>query len=131
MAAESGGRRPTVLVVDDDVSSARAVAHALSDDYDVWVAQDGVEGLVAARTIHPDLVITDVMMPKLDGFRMVRQMREGMSPSPAVIFLTARDTPLDAIQGSLVGAVRYLAKPVSLDALADEVRAVLREGSAA
>ena len=132
METFSSGRAPRarILLVDDDVETARLLARFLASEYEVTVANDGVEGLAAARTAHPDLIVTDVMMPRLDGFSMVRALRE--SPQSArvpVIFVTARTRAEDILEGIQAGALHYLTKPIQLDKLAQKVHGALARTS--
>ena len=110
-------RRRRILLVEDDVAAGDAMAQALSERYDVSVARDGVEGADMAATFRPDLIVTDVTMPRLDGVSMVRRIREQLGSKVPVIFLTALDSPKDVIAGIGAGARHYLSKPVDLNDL--------------
>jgi len=114
--------RARILLVEDDVDAARLLARFLASEYEVTVANDGVEGLAAARQGHPDLIVTDVMM--------VRALRE--SPESArvpVIFVTARTRTEDIVEGIQAGALHYLTKPIQLDKLAQKVHGALAHTS--
>jgi DNA-binding response OmpR family regulator len=119
--------RPRILIVEDDPDIARLLGRYLGMRYDVETAGDGEAGLVILlRPPPPDLVIADVMMPKLNGLAMVKRMREALTVGrPPVIFLTARDQPADVVAGIRVGARHYLTKPVKLDDLDKKVTKAL------
>jgi CheY-like chemotaxis protein len=110
---------PRILVVDDDAWILRMVTTVLEKKgYQVTTAQDGEEGLAQAQATSPDLIITDVMMPKLDGWALVKQLRA--TPQLAfvpVIFLTALGSDEDRIRGFRLGADDYLAKPFRFEEL--------------
>jgi serine/threonine protein kinase len=116
-----------ILIVDDDPSSASSIAQALSDRFEITIANDGAKGLAIAKTLRPDLIITDVTMPELDGLSMVQRLRAGTpAPHAPVIFLTGRDGPDDVIRGIQAGARYYLQKPVDLDDLERKCARALR-----
>lgn len=112
--------------MDDDVAVGDAIAQALGDRYDVTVARDGVEGVECAARQRPDLVVSDVTMPRLDGLSMVRRLRAELGAKVPVIFLTALDTPRDVIAGIGAGALHYLSKPVDLNDLERRIGKALR-----
>ncbi len=115
-----------ILVVDDEDNLRTMLAAALKfEGFDVEQAADGREGLKAVKEHRPDLVVLDVMMPELDGFGVLKRMREAGDRTP-VIFLTARDSSGDTVQGLGLGADDYLAKPFALEELVARVEAVLR-----
>jgi DNA-binding response OmpR family regulator len=105
-------RRKLILLVEDESASSEALACLLSARYDVMVACDGVQGFEMATESQPDLIITDITMPRLDGLAMVRLIRARMTRKTPVIFLTARNTAADVIAGISAGARHYLTKPV-------------------
>ncbi|MFH0942320.1 MAG: response regulator transcription factor, partial [Chloroflexota bacterium] len=114
-----------VLVVDDDAKTAELVKLYLHrDGYRVTLAYDGIEALRLAREGHPDLVVLDLMLPRLDGLEVLRRLR-AESDVP-VILLTARTTDEDKVTGLGLGADDYVTKPFSPKELAARVRAVLR-----
>lgn len=123
----SGVERRRVLIVEDDEPTRRLLAITLRRGYDVLAAADGVEGLELATSGRPDLIITDVMMPRLDGITMVRELRR-RDPSRRVpiIFLTAKGGAADVAAGIGAGARHYLVKPVRLQALEEMVKSLLR-----
>ncbi len=114
-----------ILVVDDDPNTTRLVKLYLQrDGHTVTTAADGVEALNAAREKHPDLILLDIMMPKMDGIEVCRVLRQE-SDIP-IIMLTARTTDEDKLKGLDTGADDYVTKPFSPGELAARVRAVLR-----
>jgi DNA-binding response OmpR family regulator len=122
----AAGRK--VLVVEDDASITLGLRINLeSEGYEVLCAEDGEKGLEAARTYGPDLVILDVMLPKLNGFEVLNRMRAEGFGMP-VIILSARTGEIDKVTGLELGAEDYVAKPFSLAELLARVRAALRRG---
>jgi DNA-binding response OmpR family regulator len=118
-----------VLIVDDDTTVTEVMcAYLQREGYLVATASDGHEGLDAAGRLRPDLVVTDVMMPGMDGLTLLRQLRALEVP---VILLTARSTETDRVTGLESGADDYVVKPFSPRELVARVAAVLRRSSAA
>ena len=117
-----------ILIVDDDQAVRDALRRALTlQGYDVELAADGEEGLLRLRS-HPnavDLLIVDVLMPRLDGLEMTRRLRSDGSAVP-ILMLTARDQVADRVAGLEAGADDYLVKPFALEELDARVRALLR-----
>ena len=103
------------------------VSGTLEADYDVVTAEDGLKGFLnAGIDPRPDLIISDVQMPKLDGIGMVKRLRlRADAPEIPVIFLTSRDRPVDVIHGMRAGACYYLTKPFVADDLLLKVKSVL------
>lgn len=120
------GDAPTVLVVEDNPDMIRFLVALLAYDYNVLTAQNGKDGLKMALERGPDLIISDVMMPEMDGFEMVRRLREDVHGARIpLIFLTARGSSEDRIQGHSGGADTYLAKPFRSEELLAAVDALL------
>ncbi len=114
-----------VLVVDDEPSIVDAVATSLRyEGFDVVTAADGEEALTAVDIERPDLIVLDVMMPKLDGFGVAKRLREAGNRTP-IIFLTAKDSTEDKVTGLTIGGDDYVTKPFALAELIARVRAVL------
>jgi two-component system KDP operon response regulator KdpE len=114
-----------ILIVDDDPSLLELAQYNLeAEGYRVIMAKDGVEGLRLAYAKRPDLLILDVMMPKMDGYQVCQRVRE-MSDVP-IIMLTARGREEDIIKGLDLGADDYLTKPFRVGELLARVRATLR-----
>ncbi|MFI6316660.1 response regulator transcription factor [Nonomuraea sp. NPDC050556] len=115
-----------VLVVEDDGEVGEAVATALElDGHDTERAGDGRAGLAAVRDFEPDAIVTDVLMPVLDGLAMCRELRASGDRVP-ILILTARDAVADRVDGLDAGADDYLVKPFEVEELLARVRALLR-----
>jgi two-component system OmpR family response regulator len=118
--------RGELLVVDDEQFLRDAVAASLRFlGFDVSTAQTGREALRLTHEQHFDLVVLDVMLPDVDGFAVVRRLRQDGSRVP-VIFLTAKDTQADKVMGLSIGGDDYITKPFGLEELAARIRTVLR-----
>ena len=118
--------KPRVLVVDDDRAVRDSLRRSLEfNGYDVVLAADGAEGLVAVGSHHPDVVVIDVMMPRLDGIETTRALRAAGNDVP-ILVLTARDAVGDRVEGLDAGADDYLTKPFALEELLARLRALLR-----
>jgi DNA-binding response OmpR family regulator len=118
-------RKTTILTADDDPQLLRLIARNLElEDYDVLVASDGQQALEQIEQHAPDLVLLDVMMPRMDGFTVCQRVRE-FSAVP-IIIVTARGQDQDKVRGLDLGADDYLTKPFSIEELLARVRAVLR-----
>ena len=123
--------RRTVLVVEDDDSIAMGLEMNLSaEGYRVLVASDGESGLSLARGGGIDLLILDVMLPKLNGFELLRMLRGERYTMP-VIMLSARGAEMDKVMGLELGAEDYITKPFGLAELMARVKAVLRRDAIA
>jgi len=117
-----------ILVIDDEPNLRHTVSYALKQEgYEVVSAGDGEEGLGLFASAAPDLVILDVMLPKVDGFEVCRRIRK--TSRVPVLMLTARDTELDKVVGLEIGADDYLVKPFSMRELVARVRAMLRRSA--
>ena len=115
-----------LLVVDDEPFLRDAVAASLRFlGFAVTAAENGSDALQLARAQPFDLIVMDVMLPDLDGFEVVRRLRQDGARVP-VIFLTARDTQADKVTGLTIGGDDYMTKPFGLDELAARIRSVLR-----
>ena len=118
--------RPRVLVVDDDRAVRESLRRSLEfNGYDVSLAADGAEALATLGSAHPDVVVMDVMMPRLDGIETTRALRATGNDVP-VLVLTARDAVGDRVEGLDAGADDYLTKPFALQELLARLRALLR-----
>ncbi|BBO68462.1 DNA-binding response regulator [Desulfosarcina alkanivorans] len=126
----TGATAKTVLVVEDDENTASLIALYLErEGFMPVTAGDGQAGLALAKTRRPDLVILDLMIPKVDGWEVCRQLRQ-VSEVP-VIMLTARGDEIDRVAGLTLGADDYVVKPFSPRELVARVKAVLRRTSPA
>ncbi|MEY2826822.1 MAG: hypothetical protein RLZZ122_1186 [Actinomycetota bacterium] len=123
------GMNALVLVVEDEPGVRELVSEALSvAGHQALVARDGLEAINLLQSQKPDLIISDVNMPKLDGFAMVEKLRDRGIGTP-VIFLTARNEKPDVGKGFRIGADDYVAKPFGIEELVLRVNAVLRRTS--
>lgn len=114
-----------ILIVDDEPKIVKAVSYRLeSEGYQVSVAYDGEEALRKATTEHPDLIVLDLMLPKMDGYEVCRKIRKTMDTP--IIILSARSDELDKVAGFQAGVDDYMTKPFSPAELALRVKAVLR-----
>jgi DNA-binding response OmpR family regulator len=119
-----------ILVIEDEPSVALALRDSLeSEGYDVRTAADGSEGFrlasLAGQTNAPDLIILDLMMPKMNGLEVCQRLRAANIETP-IIMLTARDAPSDAVFGLKLGADDYIPKPFDVAELLARVEAILR-----
>jgi DNA-binding response OmpR family regulator len=120
-----------VLVVEDSPDLALGLRNNLEiEGYSVDIASDGPSGLAAARQHRPDLVVLDLMLPGLDGYRVLRQMREDGLAMP-VLILTARGEEADKVRGFRIGADDYVTKPFGVLELLARIEALLRRSRAA
>jgi two-component system, OmpR family, alkaline phosphatase synthesis response regulator PhoP len=117
---------PRILIVEDNPDLAYGLRTGLEiEGYDVQVAEDGETGLDRARAWSPDLVMLDLMLPGMDGYRVLRTLREGGSDIP-VLILTARGEEADKVLGFRLGADDYVTKPCGVLELLARVGALLR-----
>ena len=115
-----------LLVVDDEPNIVELLSAALRfAGFEVATAAGGLEAIDTAQTFRPDLLVMDVMMPGLDGFGVVRRLRQNGVRTP-VLFLTAKDATEDKVQGLTLGGDDYVTKPFSLEEGVARIRAVLR-----
>ena len=117
-----------ILVIEDEENILEAVRYSLSQEgYDVYGATDGEKGLALAQQLKPDLVVLDVMLPRMDGFEVCRILRREMSMP--VFMLSARAEEIDKVVGLEIGADDYITKPFSMRELLARVRNSLRRSS--
>lgn len=122
---------PKVLIVEDDDSMATALTDGFKyEGYEVTLARDGATGLRQATEFKPDLMILDVMLPKMNGLDVCREIRKGGNTVP-IIMLTARGQEIDKVLGLKLGADDYVTKPFGFLELMARVEAVLRRASGA
>ena len=115
-----------ILVVDDDANICELLRLYLTKEgYQVTTAGDGEEGLEKFNQIKPDMVLLDVMMPRMDGFTLTRTIRESGSMLP-ILMLTAKDMPQDKHTGFIVGTDDYMTKPPDRQELVLRIKALLR-----
>lgn len=115
----------TILVVEDEPALQETLAYNLKKEgYTVEAVGDGQVALESARTLKPDLIVLDLMLPGIDGFEVCRILRKEMTTP--ILMLTARDNEIDRVVGLEVGADDYLTKPFSMRELMARVKAQLR-----
>lgn len=115
----------TILVVEDDTTLRETLVYNLQrQEYTVEAVGDGLAAVDAARRLHPDLIVLDLMLPKLDGFEVCRILRPEMSVP--ILMLTARDEELDRVVGLEMGADDYITKPFSMREFLARVKTHLR-----
>ncbi len=120
-----------ILIVEDEVRLAETLADIITENRDIAdVCNDGERGLDCALSGIYDAIILDVMLPKLDGFALVRALRDAGDRTP-VLMLTAKTELADRVQGLDLGADYYLTKPFEIAELRASLRAILRRGGAA
>jgi two-component system alkaline phosphatase synthesis response regulator PhoP len=123
---EAEERRQRILIVEDEPDMVLGLRDNFEfEGYDVVTAPDGVAGLEKARTEKPDLMILDIMMPKLSGLEVCKTLR-GEGFEKPIIMLTARGQEIDKVVGLELGADDYVTKPFSIRELLARVRAILR-----
>lgn len=116
----------SILVIDDESAVLDMIVDALTmAGFEVSAASDGLEALQLIRNKNFDLVVTDVNMPKLDGYQLVEKLRERDAETP-VIFLTARNEKMDVTRGLKLGADDYITKPFGLEELSLRIQAILK-----
>jgi two-component system OmpR family response regulator len=114
-----------ILIVEDDPNILEALKYNLAKEgYDTLTSIDGTQAVEAARATKPDLIILDIMLPKMSGFEVCRILRKEMDVP--IIMLTARDDEIDKVTGLDLGADDYMTKPFSMRELMARVRALLR-----
>src|SRR5437899_2328639 len=119
----------TILLVDDEESVQKLLTYPLErDGYRVVQARDGEEALASFKRQPVDLVVLDVMLPKLDGLEVCKRLRA--ESSVPIIMLTARDDELDKVVGLEIGADDYITKPFSIREFRSRVKALLRRAAA-
>jgi DNA-binding response OmpR family regulator/two-component sensor histidine kinase len=118
---------PVLLIVEDDSDMNSFIATGLESEFSVHCAFNGREGLELARKLAPDLIVSDVMMPELNGFEFIKQLRKDINTSHIpLLFLTAKTMKEDEINGLKLGAVDYITKPFDLTALRFKLKNILK-----
>jgi DNA-binding response OmpR family regulator len=123
---DSGDRKVSLLVVEDDENISTAISEYFSRaGYNVKTVEDGLAGVKAALDERPDAVVLDLMLPKMDGLAVCKELREKISYLP-ILMLTAKDDVVDKVLGLEMGADDYITKPFSLRELEARIKTVLR-----
>lgn len=120
--------KQTILVVDDEKDLLDLIEYNLKKEgFDVLKAENGEEGIAVAKEKNPDLVLLDIMMPKMDGMQAVEEMRkDDQLKNIPIIFLTARSDEKTEVEGLNKGGDDYITKPISTTKLISRIKAVLR-----
>ncbi|GAA3050908.1 response regulator transcription factor [Streptomyces olivoverticillatus] len=127
--AEHGDQPARILIVDDEPAVREALRRSLAfEGYDTELAVDGLDALDKVAAYDPELIVLDVLMPRMDGLTAARRLRASGVTVP-ILMLTARDTVGDRVTGLDAGADDYLVKPFELDELLARIRALLRRSS--
>jgi DNA-binding response OmpR family regulator len=118
-----------ILVVDDETELLKALSIRLkTSGYEVITASDGQEGLEKAKSLNPDLIVLDILMPKMDGYEVCRMLKfDEKYKSIPVIMLTAKAQDIDKAMGKKVGADDYITKPFETQDLVDKIKKYLGE----
>jgi len=118
--------KESILVVEDNLDLVNLLEINLKDEgYDVHVATDGVTGVEQFKDKHPSLIILDVMLPRMDGFDVCKEIRSSNKQVP-ILMLTAKSEEVDKVLGLEIGADDYMTKPFSIRELLARVKAILR-----
>ncbi len=129
--ADAQERKLSLLVVEDDENISTVIREYFSrGGYEVRTAEDGVAGVQSALQDRPDAVILDLMLPKMDGLAVCRELRE-KAPTLPILMLTAKEDVVDKVLGLEMGADDYITKPFSLRELEARLKSVLRRAQAA
>ncbi|MGZ8843070.1 MAG: response regulator transcription factor, partial [Pyrinomonadaceae bacterium] len=124
--APTTGKRTRILIVEDEPAMVAGLRDNFGyEGYEVISAADGADGLERALADNPDLVVLDVMMPRMSGLDVCKQLK-AQKPSMPIIMLTARGQEIDKVVGLELGADDYVTKPFSIRELMARVKAVLR-----
>jgi two-component system, OmpR family, response regulator len=124
------GQPVRILVVDDEATLTELLSMALRlEGWEVYTAGDGFSAVRVGRTVSPDAVVLDVMLPDMDGLEVLRRLRAN-APQVPVLFLTAKDAVEDRIAGLTAGGDDYVTKPFSLEEVVARLRGLLRRTNA-
>jgi len=123
---ESAELRPLIAIVDDDLSSANILAAILEEDYETFIATTGAEALVMIKGLKPDLVLLDIMLPDIGGYKICAELKTQKETAKIpVIFVTGLEEGENGALGFAVGAVDYQSKPINADILKVRIARIL------
>jgi DNA-binding response OmpR family regulator len=128
VASEAGGRPARILIADDTPQAAELLeAYLANEDYELRMAADGEQTLRAVEQWQPDLILLDIMMPRISGFEVCKRLRANpASRATAVLMITALDQPSDIDRAVDAGTDDFLSKPINKTELLHRVRSLLR-----
>src|SRR5712671_4435749 len=130
-AATALAPRTSLLIIEDDENISTAIEEYFSrSGYTVYSAPDGIAGIEAAVKNRPDVVVLDLMLPKMDGLAVCKELRQ-KHPQMPILMLTAKDDVVDKVLGLEMGADDYITKPFSLREVEARIKSVLRRARAA
>ena len=119
--------KKSVLIIEDDKNIADAQKLILEEEFDVHQAFDGDEGLRKARELKPDLIILDLMLPKVHGMNVCREIKKDSSLSSSkIVMVTAKNEEIDELKGMNIGADDYIMKPFEAEELKHVINQVLK-----
>lgn len=126
----TGNHQYTILVVEDNDEFRKFLSHELSEDYDVLTASDGIEAALVAEEKDPDLIISDIMMPRMNGLDLCKRIKDCLPTSHIpVILLTAKGSDHVRTEGYEAGADAYISKPFDMEVLRARIRNLLKRQS--
>lgn len=126
--ASADDKRPTVLIAEDNKEFRDFLSEYLSGEYNVVTTADGVDALNQTKKVHPDLIVTDLMMPRMDGIELITKLKQDISTSHIpVILLTAKASDESRIESYKVGADSYISKPFNYDVLQARIRTLMQQ----
>jgi DNA-binding response OmpR family regulator len=116
-----------IVIVDDEPNIVMTLEYTFKkNNFEVYIARDGSEAMAILKEVVPDLVMLDIMMPKVDGYETLKQIRENESlKATKVVFLTAKNKASDIEKGLKLGADKYLTKPFSVKKIVSEINELL------
>lgn len=120
--------KKNILVIEDDENIRAAHKLVLEDDFNIHLAADGEDGLAKAKELKPDLIILDLMMPKMDGIEVCKNIRSDEAINATkIVMVTAKDKPIDEVRGMDTGADDYIMKPFEADELKHVINQILNQ----
>jgi DNA-binding response OmpR family regulator len=121
-------RRKKILIADDNENIRDALAYLLEDEgFQLWIAKDGVDALQKARDVHPDILLLDIMMPKMNGYDVCRAIKKDPElKNIYIIMLTAKGQVAEQERGKEVGANEYVVKPFSPREILVRIKKILK-----
>lgn len=120
--------KKTLLIIEDEENIANAQKLILEKDFNIHIAADGEQGLTKAQEVKPDVILLDLMLPKMNGIEVCKNIRTNKEISATkIVMVTARDQPQDEMQGMETGADDYIMKPFEADELKHVISQVLNK----